>query len=161
MNVVDSVILGNISGSDGAIYLNGGTLSTKSIVKGEGAGKVEFYGGTLKATAAGTLIGSGLTVNVPSGYTGTIDTSGFDVTVESAVGGSGTLNIVGSGKVTFATMPGCRVLSADDTPYVFPVPTFTGSAAVPVTGTTVQTGRSRRAVPRRTSILMREMPWLR
>ncbi len=124
LNVVDSVILGNISGSDGAIYLSGGTLSTKSIVKGEGAGKVEFYGGALKATATGTLIGSGLTVNVPSGYTGTIDTSGFDVTVESAVGGSGTLNIVGGGRVTFTTMPGCRVLSADDTPYVFPVQTY-------------------------------------
>ena len=124
LNVVDSVVLGNISGSDGAIYLNGGTLATKAIVAGDGSGKVEFYGGALKATATGTLIGSGLTVNVPAGYSGTIDTSGFAVTVESAVGGSGTLNIVGGGRVTFTTMPSCRVLSTDDTPYVFPVPTY-------------------------------------
>ena len=125
VTVGNSIVVANYGGVDGTVgelYISGGTLATKTIVAGAGAGKVEFYGGTLKATAAGTLIGSGLTVNVPAGYSGTIDTAGFDVTVAPAVGGSGSLNIVGGGKVTFTVRPACEVSSSDETPYVMPDP---------------------------------------
>ena len=113
---------GGENGTEGALYLSGGTLCAKTIVAGEGSGTVEFYGGTLRAIDDGILIGSGLTVNVPDGYSGTIYTDGFDITIASAVGGTGTLNITGGGKVTFTVEPTCTIDKDNETTIVYDVP---------------------------------------
>ena len=131
VSVGNSVILGNITGSLGQLYLSGGTLSTKTVVAGEGSGEVEFWGGTLKATADGSLIGSGLTVSVGENSTGTIDTQGYAITIDSAIGGSGTLTLTGGGSVTFTVNPTCGIsIDSESAPkVVYPSKnTWTGAA---------------------------------
>ena len=125
LTVGNRIVVANYGGEDGtegALYLSGGTLCAKTIVEGEGSGTVEFYGGTLRAIDDGILIGSGLTVNVPDGYSGTIYTDGFDITIASAVGGTGTLNITGGGKVTFTVEPTCTIDKDNETTVVYDVP---------------------------------------
>lgn len=86
------------------LNLDGGVLSTPSIVRGNGAGSgntyVNFNGGTLAASAAGTLIGSGLTVTFGSNG-GTIDVGANNVTIAATVSGSGTIIKKGTGTLTF------------------------------------------------------------
>ena len=86
------------------LNLDGGVLSTPSIVRGNGAGSgntyVNFNGGTLVASAAGTLIGSGLTVTFGSNG-GTIDVGANNVTIAATFSGSGTIIKKGTGTLTF------------------------------------------------------------
>lgn len=86
-----------------------GTLKLWNLVREHGTCSLIFNGGTLEALGAGTaggLIGSGFSVQVtPNG--GTIDTAGNNITIASAITGTGTLRITGGGSVTFSVAPGC------------------------------------------------------
>ena len=100
------------SGEDCYLNLSGGTLATKYINYGSGSANatMTFNGGTLKATAAGTLIQAhdNLFVKVGNGG-GTIDTAGFDVTIaegpDNASGETGGMKYVGGGSVTYSAQP--------------------------------------------------------
>ena len=86
------------------LNLDGGVLTAPSIVRGNGAGSgntyVNFNGGTLAASAAGTLVGSGLAVAIGSNG-GTIDVGANNATIAATVTGTGTIIKKGTGTLTF------------------------------------------------------------
>lgn len=114
VEVKNSVVIANWADSIAGVYVNGGVLATQTIVKGGGSGELSVNGGSLRATAAGEFIGSGLTVTVGEND-GTIDTAGHAVTIASAITGSGTLRITGGGSVTFSADPTCPILAVAGT----------------------------------------------
>jgi autotransporter-associated beta strand protein len=93
-------VTGNVtvgSGSD-LLVQAGGTLALAGLDAGTGAGSVGLDGGILQAsrafaTAVPLAIG-------PGG--GTLNTNGFDVTLNAAVGGTGGLLKIGAGTLTLA-----------------------------------------------------------
>ena len=104
---------------DTTINLNGGVIECGRITtggSGTGSAKLNFNGGTLRAVAANTIIPdqSDLTVTVGDNG-GTIDTAGFDLTVETKIEGSGVLTVTGGGSVTFTERPTCDVVAEDGT----------------------------------------------
>ena len=93
-------------GEDGYVSVtNGGLVAVKGITrnKGNANGYFNFDGGTLKATASGTLIAAHekFFVNVNAAG-GTIDNGGFDVTVTEDLIGAGELTLAGEGTTTIA-----------------------------------------------------------
>ena len=101
-----ALVLGREVTCQGTATLSGGTFSTPTVYVDGGSGTLAFNGGTLQASAEGTLIASGVTVTVGANG-GTIDTNGKAVTIASAITGSGTLTITGGGVATFTTAPTC------------------------------------------------------
>ncbi|MBQ6339829.1 MAG: hypothetical protein IJI36_11860, partial [Kiritimatiellae bacterium] len=104
---------------DTTINLNGGVVECGRITtggSGTGSAKLNFNGGTLRAVATNTIIPdqSDLTVTVGDNG-GTIDTAGFDLTVETKIEGSGVLTVTGGGTVTFTERPTCDVVAEDGT----------------------------------------------
>ena len=96
----------NEAGENGYVSVtNGGLIAVKGITrnKGNANGYFNFDGGTLKASASGTLIASHdkLFVNVNS-EGGTIDNNGFDVTITEDLTGAGELTLAGEGTTTIA-----------------------------------------------------------
>ena len=96
------------AGETGTVSLNGGVLLTKGVVYGGGVehGILNLNGGTLKASASGTLIGGGDSLEVYVGTRGgTIDNNGMDVTVESSFcldeGFGNNVTFVGAGTTEF------------------------------------------------------------
>ena len=92
------------AGRDCFLNLNGGTLATKTVDYGSGsaAATFTFNGGTLKATAGGTLIAAHNNLSVVATATGgAIDADLYDVTVASdignAAGATGTMTFKGNG----------------------------------------------------------------
>lgn len=109
-NIFGGVILG-VDGA-GTYNLNGGTLVTPLLGRGNGTANFNLGGGTLKVAApVATLPLSIFNLDLPINVTGTgagkgvIDTNGSDVTMTSAVtgtgglakSGNGTLNVIGAG----------------------------------------------------------------
>jgi fibronectin-binding autotransporter adhesin len=99
----DSVTVGGgaFSGANGTLNLEG-LLITESVTKGAvffaPTSQVNFNGGTLQATADGSLLtnfGAGDVTFQAGG--GTIDSNGFDVTVLAPLDGAGRLTKVGAG----------------------------------------------------------------
>ena len=93
-------------GEDGYVSVtNGGLVAVKGITRynGNANGYFNFDGGTLKATASGTLIAAHekLFVNV-NAEGGTIDNGGFDVTITEDLTGEGELTLAGEGTTTIA-----------------------------------------------------------
>ena len=79
-----------LNATTATVNLNAGTLAANSITRAGGTGNFNFNGGTLKALQNNTAFLAGMTtasVNSAS----TIDTNGFDVTISSALSGSGNL----------------------------------------------------------------------
>ena len=76
---------GNAVSLAGNLNLNGGTLSTNSITKGNstatGVYRLNFNGGTLRATAAGTLMADLALTDAYVNSTSTIDNNGLAVTI--------------------------------------------------------------------------------
>jgi len=94
-----SVVLGNESGSSGTFDLNdNGTLSvggTNGIASGEGDYFFNFNGGTLVASSDLT---SSVNFSLGDGTTSTIDTNGYNATVNGGVtGNTGGLDVNGGG----------------------------------------------------------------
>ena len=97
----------NIGAGSATINLNGGTLVTRRIFKGNGSCTIVFNGGTLKANEAPNLNGGllpGGTVRVGAGG-GTIDCGGLNIKISVALGQSGDtggLNFTGGNGNTIA-----------------------------------------------------------
>ena len=93
------------SGEDSYLNLSGGTLATKSVNYGSGSANatMTFNGGTLKATAAGTLINAhnNLTVTVGAGG-GVIDNASYAITIAENLDGTGGLIFTGGGTTTLS-----------------------------------------------------------
>jgi len=93
--------LGRNSTAVGVANLLGGTVSTKSVYKGAGAGTLNFGGGTLKANQANTAFLTGLTAAYVYGAGATIDNGGFAITVGQAL-----LTPNGNGVNSISVSPG-------------------------------------------------------
>lgn len=95
-----NVLMANGEGTTGTLNLNGGTFTTEAIVKGSGTATVNLDGGTLVATTDGTIVASGITLDVGANG-GTIDTYGYNVEIAATVTGGGNITIKGGGSVSF------------------------------------------------------------
>ncbi|MGA2062473.1 MAG: autotransporter-associated beta strand repeat-containing protein [Thermoguttaceae bacterium] len=87
--------------AQGTYNLTGGTLLLSSLTEGTGAAAFNFGGGVMKAAGS-------FSTSVPLTLTGingdgTIDTQSNNVTVSSAVSGSGGLKKLGAGKLTLSS----------------------------------------------------------
>lgn len=120
-DVAKWIIFGTSGSADNAITLGEyGTLKAYRIQHYKahtGKFEITFDGGTLTSLETGETIGDywsgengGAKIIVTSNG-GTLDVGAFDATIEySEVTGSGTLNKVGSGKLTFTETPAATVL---------------------------------------------------
>ena len=81
-----AVNLASAANKTGTLNLNGGTLTTKKVQKGNnnGTGYLNFNGGTLKANAVDSegLVKNGVTITVGAGG-GTIDCGGKDIAIDA------------------------------------------------------------------------------
>jgi hypothetical protein len=91
----------------GVVNLDGGTLATTHVIKGDGSATLNFNGGTLKAKGSdGNFIEGAVNVMVKAGGA-LIDTNGNDITIqnnllEDGVSTGGGLTKSGAGKLTLA-----------------------------------------------------------
>jgi hypothetical protein len=97
------------SGS-GNYNLTGGTLLISSLTKGTGTAAFNLGGGVIKATGSFTTL-------VPFSMTGingdgTIDTQSNNITISSAISGSGGLKKLGAGNLTLSTTSSAGYLGA-------------------------------------------------
>ena len=97
------IIVGETANNTGAVVLNGGKLTAKCLKGGAGTHRFVFDGGKLVAGAVSSdgLIASSLPVTVNAGG-GTIDNGGFDVSIGTTIGGSGTMTFTGTGTTTLS-----------------------------------------------------------
>ena len=95
------------AGEDASFALNGGVVRTKSVAHGNGNNinnaTFTFNGGTLKAVESRTIIEASDKLTVTVGANGgTIDASGFGVTIAEDLSGTGGMRFMGGGTVTLA-----------------------------------------------------------
>ena len=95
LNATGSIQVGN-----GAVHLDGGTISTPSVYGGGDTSAFHFNGGTLKARNSTTSFMTGLnTVDVESGGA-VIDTNSYDIAIPQALttaSAGGGLTKIGAG----------------------------------------------------------------
>ena len=100
--------IGQCSGSVGHYELNGGTLVTPKVRKGDGTATLLLNGGTLKATAAGAILDGVSDVQFNGGEF-TLDSNGNNVSMANSTvtGATGPAKLVkaGSGTLTVGTLP--------------------------------------------------------
>lgn len=70
-----------LAGGTGTVNLNGGTVTTPSVIKGSGTGTLNFNGGKVVASANNPTFIQGLTNAYVYGGGGTINDGGFAITV--------------------------------------------------------------------------------
>ncbi len=103
VNSAGGLSLSHAAGGVGTVNLAGGTISTVSVVKGSGGtATFNFNGGTLKATGNTSAFMTGLNAAVLQDGGGTLDDSGFTITVGQAFTGTGGLTKTGAGRVTLS-----------------------------------------------------------
>ena len=109
---------GNVQVGNGAVHLDGGTISTASVYSSGNAAAFHFNGGTLKATNSTTTFMQGLnTVDVQSGGA-VIDTNTYNITIPQALttaSANGGLTKNGAGILTLSaanTYSGSTTISA-------------------------------------------------
>ena len=116
VTVADDLLFGYTSTWSGTGTVNLGTdgmlqLHQVRFVAGAGYGNTfNFNGGTLKARSATTTFikaSDKLTVNVLAAG-GIIDNNGKNITIEESLNGPGTINLIGSGAITFAAGVGAE-----------------------------------------------------
>ena len=100
--------IGQCEGSAALYELNGGTLVTPKVRKGDGTATLLLNGGTLKATAAGAIIDGVADVQFNGGEF-TLDSNGNNVSMANSTvtGATGPAKLVkaGSGTLTVGTLP--------------------------------------------------------
>jgi autotransporter-associated beta strand protein len=97
-NFFGAVILG-VDGA-GTYNLNGGTLATPILARGNGTANFNLGSGTLQATANTLNLDLAVNTTGTGANKGTIDTNGNDLTFTSPISGNGGLKKVGSGTLT-------------------------------------------------------------
>ncbi|OZI29794.1 hypothetical protein CAL29_16845 [Bordetella genomosp. 10] len=99
------VIVAQDAGGTGTLTLDGSVLHTGSLGKGLGSGQVNIgNGGTLQAGSSNASFLTGFDVGQVTLGTGggVIDSNGFDIGVDSALGGAGSLTKAGAGTLTLS-----------------------------------------------------------
>jgi autotransporter-associated beta strand protein/T5SS/PEP-CTERM-associated repeat protein len=100
----DAVFIGSAAGGTGTLNLNGGTVTAKRVGEGAAAtSTLNFNGGLLKAAAGANAAFIGPVDNAviqPGGAF--IDTSGQNLSVTAALGGTGALTKSGAGTLTLS-----------------------------------------------------------
>lgn len=86
--------------SIGTLNLDGGVLEAAVISKGDGAGYINFNGGTLRARGDSDDFISGFSQIGVGANGATIDSNGHSVTINTAFSGEGALHKVGAGTLT-------------------------------------------------------------
>lgn len=89
---------------NGTYTLSGGILEAATISVGtyaQNTGTLNLNGGTLRASASGTLLAAKVATEIQAGNA-TIDTQGFDATIASAMTGAGSLAKSGAGSLVLA-----------------------------------------------------------
>jgi autotransporter-associated beta strand protein len=107
--------VGWLATANGTVNLNGGTLITANVTKGSGSGSLNFNGGTLQASGNSTTFMTGLTSAAIQSGGGTINDSGYAITIGQAFSGNGALTKVGLGTTTLSgsnTYTGGTTISA-------------------------------------------------
>lgn len=91
------------SGDTGAIEVSGGTLTIGNVTAGAGTAAFTLDGGTLRLSQGQAALWSGFAENQVIFAAGgaTIDTQGFDATTSAGITGSGALEKLGPGTLTF------------------------------------------------------------
>ncbi|MHA3773695.1 autotransporter-associated beta strand repeat-containing protein [Verrucomicrobiota bacterium sgz303538] len=97
-NVLGAVIVG-VDGA-GTYNLNGGTLATPILGRGNGTANFNLGGGTLKATASTMNVDMPINLTGSGAAKGTVDTNGNDLTFSGALRGTGGLVKAGAGALT-------------------------------------------------------------
>ncbi|MBA3848660.1 MAG: hypothetical protein C0502_01535 [Opitutus sp.] len=92
--------------ASGTINLNGGVLAAAAVVEssGSGGGRLNFNGGTLRATGTNAAFVSGFEsgdIQLASGG-GTIDSNGFNIGIANVIQGAGALTKSGTGTLTLS-----------------------------------------------------------
>jgi autotransporter-associated beta strand protein len=97
-NFFGAVILG-VDGA-GTYNLNGGTLATPILARGNGTANFNLGGGTLQATANTLNLDLAVNTTGTGANKGTIDTNGNNLTFTAPISGNGGLKKVGDGTLT-------------------------------------------------------------
>lgn len=117
VTVSGNTYIANGSGSTGTLTIKNSMLTTKSIQK-TGTATLNIDCGTLKFLQAETSsIASGITVNIGADGA-TFDTNSGDISVETAIDGTGSLLLTGGGTVTFTAAPSVKLFVAPGTKIV-------------------------------------------
>lgn len=98
----NKTVLGENAGGTGSYNLNGGVLQTGAVEKGAGAANLNFGGGTLRAGRDEANFINASTSVVINGGGGTIDSNGFNVSVNADITGAGALDKQGAGSLNLA-----------------------------------------------------------
>lgn len=132
------------AGEDASFALNGGVVRTQSVAHGNGNNinnaTFTFNGGTLKAVESRTLIEASEKLTVTVGERGgTIDASGFEVTVAEDLSGTGGMTFKGGGTVALTgsnTYEGTNTVEIGTTLRVAAQADLAGGLAVALPATT-------------------------
>ncbi len=122
----------NDPGATGSVNLTNGTLAVNQISVGQGAGTLNFAGGTLRARSANVNFMSGVTGIIQAGGA-VIDSQGFNIGISSTVtdgGTNGNLTKLGSGTLVFSgNLPYSGATTVSNGTVIITIPTTFGSAA--------------------------------
>ena len=125
MVIANNVYVGlneNGNSANGTLVVSGAGELRMGGLWGQSTGSVSVDGGKIIATKDNEWFINGEITFTVGANGGTLDTNGKTLTIIPRLSGSGTLDIIGGGNVTFAVRPSCTVSSSDNTTYTMPDP---------------------------------------